>query len=217
MKKGGLSDRENKIRGADIENMEEKLSPKVEALYRAVMELLLEGRQIRKMKVSEITEKAGIGKGTAYEYFESKEELLVDALNYFQKIWAENAWKELSHCDSFMEMAERMFDLLDSMMKKVKREAVVEICNLFFFSPLVRKEKGSIVKRLYSIVEKGRRGGELKEELPDDYIVLVLAGRAYDYVSYYLNLKMDMENICTPEQIKRYLLDGIRIELLKEH
>lgn len=36
--------------------MEEKLSPKVEALYKAVMELLLEGREVRKMKVSEITE-----------------------------------------------------------------------------------------------------------------------------------------------------------------
>ena len=76
--------------------MEEKLSPKVEALYKAVMELLLEGREVRKMKVSEITEKAGIGKGTAYEYFESKEELLVDALDYFQKIWADSAQEELS-------------------------------------------------------------------------------------------------------------------------
>ena len=52
--------------------MEEKLSPKVEALYKAVMELLLEGREVRKMKVSEITEKAGIGKGTAYEYFNAE-------------------------------------------------------------------------------------------------------------------------------------------------
>ena len=70
--------------------MEEKLSPKVEALYKAVMELLLEGKEIRKMKVSEITEQAGIGKGTAYEYFESREELLVRALGYQQRIWAEN-------------------------------------------------------------------------------------------------------------------------------
>lgn len=197
-------------------NKEEKLSPKVEALYKAVMALLLEGRQIRKMKVSEITEKAGIGKGTAYEYFESKEELLVDALDYFQKIWAENAWKELSRCGSFMETANCLFDLLDGMMKRVKREALVEISNLFFFSPIVKKEKGCIVKQLYSIVEKGRRGGELREDLPDDYIVLALTGRIFDYISYCVSIKKDAEDICPPEQIKKYLLNGIRMELLGE-
>lgn len=197
--------------------MKEKLSPKVEALYKAVMALLLEGRQIRKMKVSEITEKAGIGKGTAYEYFESKEELLVDALDYFQKIWAENAWKELSQCGSFMETVNCLFDLLDNMMGRVKREALVEISNLFFFSPIVKREKSCIVVRLYSIVEKGRRGGELREDLPDDYIVLALTGRMFDYISYCVSIKNNVENICSPEQIKKYLLDGIRMELLKGH
>ena len=197
--------------------MEEKLSPKVEALYKAVMALLLEGRQIRKMKVSEITEKAGIGKGTAYEYFESKEELLVEALDYFQKIWTESVREELSRCGSFMETVDCLFDLLDKMMKRVKREALVEISNLFFFSPIVRKEEGCIVLRLYSIVEKGRRGGELKEDLPDDYIVLALKGRIFDYISYCVSIKDDLEDICPPEQIKKYLLNGIRMEILKEH
>ena len=196
--------------------MEEKLSPKVEALYKAVMELLLEGREVRKMKVSEITEKAGIGKGTAYEYFESKEELLVDALDYFQKIWADSAQEELSRCGGFMETGNCLFDLLDSVMKRIKREAMMEICNLFFFSPIVRKEKGCIVIQLYSIVEKGRRGGELKEEFPDDYIVLALAGRIFDYVSYSMSIKNDIKNICTPAQIREYLLNSIRMEFLKQ-
>lgn len=195
--------------------MEEKLSPKVEALYRAVMALLLEGRQIRKMKVSEITEKAGIGKGTAYEYFESKEELLVDALDYFEKIWTESAREELSRCGSFMETVECLFDMLDSMMKRVKREALVEISNLFFFSPIVKEEKGCIVMQLYDIAEKGRRGGELKEELPDDYIVLTLKGRIFEYISHCMDIKNNLSNICPSEQIKKYLLNGIRMELLK--
>ena len=196
--------------------MEEKLSPKVEALYKAVMALLLEGREVRKMKVSEITEKAGIGKGTAYEYFESKEELLVDALDYFQKIWAESAWVELSGCSGFMETIESLFDLLDNVIRRVKREALVEICNLFFFSPIVRKEKGCIVTRLYGIVEKGRRGGELKEEFPDDYIVLALTGRVFEYVSYCVSIKNDIKNVCIPAQIKEYLLNSIRMEFLKQ-
>lgn len=58
------------------------VSEKVERLYDAVRSLLEEGRNINTLTVSEITEKAGIGKGTAYEYFKSKEEMIVKAILY---------------------------------------------------------------------------------------------------------------------------------------
>ena len=41
-----------------------KQSPKVEAMYRAVLDLIREGKDISKIKVIDITSKAGIGKGT---------------------------------------------------------------------------------------------------------------------------------------------------------
>ena len=50
---------------------EKTLSPKVKALYEAVEELIFENIDVKGIKVSDITERAGIGKGTAYEYFES--------------------------------------------------------------------------------------------------------------------------------------------------
>ena len=49
-------------------------------LYQAVLELMNEGMDISAMKVSDITRKAGIGKGTAYEYFKSKEEIIAQAI-----------------------------------------------------------------------------------------------------------------------------------------
>ena len=51
---------------------ENELKPKVRALYEAVLELLNENADISTMKVSDITSRAGIGKGTAYDYFKSK-------------------------------------------------------------------------------------------------------------------------------------------------
>jgi AcrR family transcriptional regulator len=51
-------------------------------MYEAVSELVREHRELSTIKVSEITAKAGIGKGTAYEYFSSKEELISHALMY---------------------------------------------------------------------------------------------------------------------------------------
>lgn len=55
---------------------------KVKLMYQAVSELLREGREIGELKVQEITGRAGIGKGTAYEYFSSKEALVAHALAY---------------------------------------------------------------------------------------------------------------------------------------
>lgn len=198
-------------------NREEKLFPKVEALYKAVIELLLEGREIRKMKVSEITERAGIGKGTAYEYFKSREELLVDALNHYQREWTINIREELSRCDGFMEKMGCMFDLLDDIMARLKKEALEEICNIFFFYPIFRRERESgVTGQLCEIVGEAKRGGELKEEFPDEYIVLVLSGKLFDYVTYWMGVKENIPSECTSEQIKSFLLESIHSEVVHE-
>ena len=46
-------------------------SQKVLAMYQAVIEFINEGCDINTLKVAVITGRAGIGKGTAYEYFSS--------------------------------------------------------------------------------------------------------------------------------------------------
>lgn len=63
-------------------------SQKEEAMYEAVIEMVSEKCPIAQIKVSDITKRAGIGKGTAYEYFSSKDEIVVKALLYdtFQSI-----------------------------------------------------------------------------------------------------------------------------------
>lgn len=193
---------------------EERLSPKVEALYKAVMELLLEGREIRKIKVSEMTERAGIGKGTAYEYFASREELLLHALEYQKRMWAESVRGEVAHCETFLEKVSCLFDLVDRIVETVKREAMEEMCNIFFFSPIFqRKRECDVSGLLREIVGEARRGGELREELPDEYIGLALSSRLILYVSFCVTAADETRSACTPMQVREYLLNSIRIEL----
>ncbi len=59
-----------------------QLPPKVRQMYIAVIQMLEEGADPANIRVSTITEKAGIGKGTAYEYFDSKEEIVAGAIVY---------------------------------------------------------------------------------------------------------------------------------------
>ena len=54
--------------------------PKVRQMYEAVIQLLEEGMDMEDIRVSTITERAGIGKGTAYEYFDTKDEIVACAV-----------------------------------------------------------------------------------------------------------------------------------------
>lgn len=88
---------------------EKEYPPKVLALNEAVMELLGEGKDVGSLRVSEITQKAGIGKGTAYEYFSSKEELIATALEY-------DLAKQVAHLVEIEESASGFKDMLEKLM-----------------------------------------------------------------------------------------------------
>ena len=55
---------------------EEERRQRETAVYQAVLRLIGNGADITKLRVQEIAAEAGIGKGTVYEYFSSKEEIL---------------------------------------------------------------------------------------------------------------------------------------------
>lgn len=63
-------------------DMFEGIAEKEMLMYQAVIDMVQEDYDINSIKVSDITGRAGIGKGTAYEYFTSKEEIIVKALLY---------------------------------------------------------------------------------------------------------------------------------------
>ena len=63
----------------DMENLPEKEVK----IYIAVSDFIKEGKDINNLRISEISNRAGIGKGTTYEYFQSKEELIYKAIHYF--------------------------------------------------------------------------------------------------------------------------------------
>ena len=94
------------------ENMKKMFEPseKVQRMYEAVATFVEEERDLSTIKVSEITSRAGIGKGTAYEYFVSKEELLVYATMWLCGRQMGQMTKEISKIEGFRE---KFFFLLE--------------------------------------------------------------------------------------------------------
>ncbi len=101
-----LSDKNIEIKVNNIKNPPEKM----QLMFEAVSDLIREQCDISTIKVQDITKRAGIGKGTAYEYFSSKDELIANALMYeydkkMQKL-AESAFEP----DDFRERCYRIMD-----------------------------------------------------------------------------------------------------------
>lgn len=108
------------------------IKAKEEAMYRAVMELMTEGVAPDRIKVSDITGRAGIGKGTAYEYFSSREELLGKALIYFRDRWVESVMEVMTGLPSFTEKVTYLFDLVNEDAGRMHPTAFYQLCRVIF-------------------------------------------------------------------------------------
>ncbi len=103
----------------------EEYPPKVKAMFEAVLELFASGKGLNSLTVSEITTKAGIGKGTAYEYFSTKEEIIAGALEYEGKKHIRIIGELIESERSFREIIMTGFALMDAVFGKYRGFAVI--------------------------------------------------------------------------------------------
>lgn len=62
--------------------MNKKYSPKELDIFGGVVSLMQRGESLYTLKVADIAAAAGVGKGTVYEYFASKEQIIAEAILY---------------------------------------------------------------------------------------------------------------------------------------
>lgn len=163
---------------------------KILAMYQAVCMLLEEGCDIHKMKVADITARAGIGKGTAYEYFRSKDELLIKALQYDFCIGYQLLEKELKKTTTFKEAVEAAFLWIEKNMKQ-KRLALQCLKILEEFQEKngdcikvkMEQNAGLFTKLLDDMIEVGKEEGSISRQVPDRLAELEIGSK---FVGYYL-------------------------------
>ncbi len=192
---------------------------KVARMYGAVLEMLEEGMDSANIHVSAITERAGIGKGTAYEYFDSKEEIVACSLVY-QAQWMFGWLRDaLEEKESFRE---QLFFLLDEIEKdNGKKNCFLRFVHMVTdnseFSRLVREKltadafSAHLPANIFSkILERGVERGELRGDLPMNYMVYCLFSHLLTYL-----LAVSAEDFMhmDTDMIRAYSYQGILREL----
>lgn len=193
----------------------EELPDKVKLLYQAVQEIIAEDADINSIKVSDITDRAGIGKGTAYEYFDSKEEIIACGLIYSLGELTRRLQSDLEDKSSFTE---RLTCLLDETEKQAaERKCILRFVHLVFDAAstgkLVRNmlenrpyEKCGPLMLIRYVIARGLEAGELRTDLTADYMTYMLFTRLVAYMAY---LNDDGKKGDTNQGFRKQLVTGI--------
>lgn len=200
--------------------MELEKNEKVLAMYRAVWALMEEGSDIHTLKVADITSRAGIGKGTAYEYFRSKEELLGKALQYEfmtqyyaldAMIKSKTTMREAVY--GCFEWLEKNTDRRPMMLQFIKLAAAQEAEHDSM--DCIKKHVDSSLESswviLRDIVNLGRNEGIIGTEVPDKLAQLELFSKLLSFFAY-LQIE-NPENEQEIQQTKAFLYDNIEKSL----
>ncbi len=197
---------------------EEKLPEKVEAMYKAVTALLEEGADINRLKVSDITERAGIGKGTAYEYFQNKEELISSAMLYQMNVIYSGVAKTIQEQTSFENC---IYFLLSSIEEKIsQRECFLKFVHIITDNGIISERLRDAIreheKKTYQsedyvkyMIRLGKKTGEIKSNLPEEYMYFAIASKIVGYAIY-----MTQEHKkCSNREMQKMICEGLLREL----
>lgn len=190
---------------------------KVRKMYHAVMGFIQDDRDMSTIKVSDITSKAGIGKGTAYEYFSSKEELLTNAMMWgiASKIQELSAF--VQEKESFQEKCFCIFDWLetykqysDMMMKIVKGNFDGGCCRpedqmTGEFGKTIQKY---IYRKMTELLAQGLSEGVFFQEDPEKQ-ALAFLGAVFEYSFIVLRSEKPMFLKMNQEQLKQFVYDSM--------
>lgn len=211
------------------ENIAE-LPEKVLLLYKAVDSLIEEGADVAGMRVQEITERAGIGKGTAYDYFDSKEEIIVYGLLFYMENMMDELQRGIREERNFADRIRLALERMDTQIagKKCALRFVAMLFDTTQMGELLRrtlearKRDEAICGPLTAtenLVRRGVEDGELRSDIPVSYMTYSLVARMVAYIVYLVSREKKGEAQETREaektdvKFRQYVLDGILAEL----
>ncbi len=78
-------------------------------IFEGFKKIITDDSNIENIKVSDIAKAAGIGKGTVYEYFKNKDEIIAKSIIYNFKIEIKNTIEVIKKVSTFKEQCDQLF------------------------------------------------------------------------------------------------------------
>lgn len=94
--------------------MQQPVNEKEQLVYEAVFRLIDQGRDLNTLKASDIAAEAGIAKGSLYNYFTSKEEILRRSVRYVVSKTVEQFLEIIRGGHTFLETCGLVFDIIST-------------------------------------------------------------------------------------------------------
>lgn len=179
-----------KIRGNETR---ENLPEKVLMIYEATMCLLYEGADLNSIKVEEITKRAGIGKGTAYDYFDSKEDIIVYSILFYMNSIIENILEEMGRLNTFEQRICCLFDAMEQRMGDC--DCFLKFVHLASSASPINRSLSEAIERLgtkihtplslfYQMIDGAIEGGEITDTFPKEYIMYSISSKIICYAIF---------------------------------
>lgn len=179
---------------------------KEEVIYKAVEKLMTKDLDMQSIKMSDVAAVAGIGKGTIYEYFSSKEELFVKSIIYYignvLEVIKDIIRDELSFKEKFLTGFENIYENKQKgcILFRVISQMPIEI----FKNNILEDGSGErlledIQNAILELYEYGVAQGVIKKH-DKEYVFLTVRAS----VSAYITSVIDMEN----EEKRREVLEN---------
>ncbi|HRX42451.1 MAG TPA: TetR/AcrR family transcriptional regulator [Clostridia bacterium] len=157
------------------------MSDKREKILSAVLELFLESGA-DSLKVSAIASRADVGKGTVYEYFNSKEDMFIGAVEYGLSLMEEMIREKVTVTSTFRES---FFSLVDCIFDIVLKGPFISFATnpgsmpftgatVARLKPILEKSYRSFLELIRTIIGKGAEEGILVSPPSDEYLHLIL-------------------------------------------
>ncbi|MDU4862003.1 MAG: TetR/AcrR family transcriptional regulator [Terrisporobacter othiniensis] len=158
--------------------MSRKYAEKELLIFYGFKKIITDNSNIENIKVSDIAKAAGIGKGTIYEYFKSKDEIIARSIIYNFKIDIINTIEAIKEVSTFKEQCNHLFHYSISSGK--------------FIFPSLRILYNQVVPK------------ELNNILLEDFEeILELKTQLYNLLDYVINTGID-ENIINKDLSRDY-------------
>jgi len=197
-----------------------EIPPKVLRMYDAVIRLIEEGEDASSIRVSTITDRAGIGKGTAYDYFDTKEDIVACAVVFHIRRIFSLLEQELQKQDSFEKQ-------ISWLLEEIGRESNRKYCfirmvhiltdNSDFSLQVRRKMMSKSFERYHpvnvfgNILKRGMDRKEIRSDLPVEFMVYaVFSG----LLTYMLGISTEECFQISPEKLKHFVYQQIVQTLL---